>query len=79
MQEQHTQPDTPDVPHQPAMLTVDAVAMLLVCSPRTVYRLVDAGRIPPPYRLGGLSRWNPAVIETWINQGCQPCRKPSGR
>jgi len=59
----------------PAMLTVDEVAAMLRCSARTVYRLADAGRIPPPCRLGGLVRWNAAAVESWIGQGCPDCRK----
>jgi len=35
-----------------ALLDVKEVAGLLSCSPRTVYRLADAGRIPAPVRLG---------------------------
>jgi predicted DNA-binding transcriptional regulator AlpA len=61
------------------MIDARELSVILKCSPRTVYRLVDAGRIPPPCRLGSLSRWNPAVIMAWIAQGCQPCRKPFRR
>ena len=58
----------------PAMLTVDDVARILVCSARTVYRLTDANRLPSPVRLGSLVRWPRAAIENWIAQGC-----PGGR
>ena len=49
---------TPETTTAPALLTVDDLANLLRCSRRTVYRLADAGRVPPPCRLGGLVRWN---------------------
>ena len=52
------------------MLTVRDLAHLLQCSPRTVYRLNDAGHLPRPVRLGALLRWPRAAIETWIAQGC---------
>ncbi|MCY2928205.1 MAG: helix-turn-helix domain-containing protein [Planctomycetota bacterium] len=65
-------------PGPAALLTISQVAVILNCSPRTVYRLVDAGRVPPPHRLGSLLRWNPVVIQTWIAEGCPPCRKASG-
>ena len=55
---------------QPTMLTVDGVAKMLACSPRSVYRLADAGRIPPPVRIGGLVRWPRATLEQWIADGC---------
>jgi excisionase family DNA binding protein len=52
------------------MLTVQDVAGILKCSARTVYRLVDAGRMPPPCRLGALVRWPAAAIESWVADGC---------
>jgi excisionase family DNA binding protein len=56
------------------MLTVDGVAALLDCSPRTVYRLADKGQIPAPVRLGTLVRWNRRAIDAWISAGCPTCR-----
>jgi len=53
-----------------AMLTVNEVAAVLRCSPRTVYRLADAGKMPSPCRLGALVRWPSAVVESWIAEGC---------
>ena len=53
-----------------AMLTVDQVARMLCCSPRTVRRLTDAGRMPRPVRLGSLLRWPLESVENWISQGC---------
>ena len=57
-----------------AMLDVQAVARVLRCSPRHVHRLRDAGRMPPPVKLGALVRWSRAVIEEWISRGCPPSR-----
>lgn len=57
-----------------AMLTVDGVAALLACSPRTVYRLADRGQMPPPVRLGALVRWPRDVIDAWVADGCPHCR-----
>jgi len=67
-----------DSAQTPVLLTVDEVAAILKCSPRTVYRLADAGRIPPPYRLGGLVRWRADIVKAWIGQGCPSC-KPNRR
>ena len=53
-----------------AMLTVEEVAAILKCSPRTVYRLADAGKVPPPCRLGALVRWPANVVQSWISEGC---------
>lgn len=53
-----------------ALLDVRAVAVLLGCSPRHVYRLADAGRMPPPVRLGALVRWRRQDLDQWLAAGC---------
>lgn len=53
-----------------ALLDVRTVARLLGCSPRHIYRLSDAGKMPGPVRIGALVRWNRAAIESWIVAGC---------
>jgi len=53
---------------------VNDIGVILKCSLRTVYRLIDSGRMPPPVRLGGLIRWSPAVIDEWLAKGCPSCR-----
>lgn len=62
----------------PAMLGVEQFAELLDVSPRHVRRLVDAGRCPPPVRLGSCIRWPRPVVERWIADGCPNCRKRPG-
>lgn len=62
----------------PALLTVDEVATLLNCAPRTVYRFADGGRIPRPIKLGGLVRWNRAELESFLASGCPSCRPGKG-
>jgi predicted DNA-binding transcriptional regulator AlpA len=62
------------LPVEAALLDVRAVARLLDCSPRHVYRLSDGGRMPPPLKVGALARWRRQSIEEWISGGCKPCR-----
>lgn len=62
----------------PAFLDVQAVSGLLDCSTRHVYRLSDSGRMPAPVKLGALVRWNRAVIEAWIADGCPSMRSARG-
>lgn len=57
-----------------ALLDVRAVAAMLNCSPRHVYRLSDANRMPRPIRLGALVRWRRDSICSWLADGCPPCR-----
>ncbi len=63
----------------PALLDVQAVAQLLDCSPRHVYRLADAARMPPPVRLGALVRWRRQELLDWLAAGCPVQRRGAGR
>ena len=56
------------------LIDVQAVADLLCCSTRHVYRLADSGKIPAPVKLGSLVRWSRTAIEDWIGDGCRSCR-----
>ena len=60
------------------LLDVQAVAKMLGCSQRHVYRLSDAGRMPVPVKLGSLVRWSKSSIEDWIVDGCKPVRLVKG-
>lgn len=57
------------------LLDVRAVAAMLNCSTRHVYRLSDAGRLPTALHLGALVRWRRQAIEKWIASGCKPVRQ----
>jgi len=61
-----------------ALLDVRAVAALLDCSPRHIYRLADSGRMPRPVKLGQLVRWRRAELQEWLNAGCPPVRSARG-
>jgi excisionase family DNA binding protein len=61
-----------------AMLDVESFAGLLRVSTRHVRRLVDAGKCPPPVRLGRVCRWPRPAVEAWIADGCPNCRKRPG-
>jgi excisionase family DNA binding protein len=56
------------------LLNVDKVARLCGCSPRTIYRLSDAGKMPRPVKIGALVRWEREAILGWIAGGCKPVR-----
>ena len=69
------QREPPKEPTQPSadpgqLVGLDKVAELLGCSPRTVYRLADCGRLPRPRKVGTLVRWPIAEIRKWIEDGC---------
>jgi excisionase family DNA binding protein len=58
-----------------ALLDVRAVARLLHCSPRHVYRMSDSGRMPPSIKLGASIRWRRLELSQWIADGCPPVRR----
>ena len=60
------------------LLDVQAVAEMLGCSARHIYRLSDSGRMPAPVKLGALVRWNRAAIESWVAAGCPSARTLKG-
>ena len=61
------------------LIDIRVVASLLACSTRHVRRLADAGRRPPPIRLGNrLLRWRRDTLMEWIGEGC-PDRRKAGR
>ncbi len=57
------------------LLDVRAVAKMLGCSQRHVYRLADAERMPAPIKIGSLVQWSAAELGEWIDEGCPPCEK----
>jgi excisionase family DNA binding protein len=57
-----------------ALLDVRAVAALLCCSPRHVYRLSDSGKMPSPVRVGALVRWRRSDLDAWLAAGCPATR-----
>jgi excisionase family DNA binding protein len=61
------------------LLDVQAVADLLKCSTRHVYRMADSGRMPAPRKIGALVRFSRSELEEWIASGCPPVRAPRAR
>lgn len=59
---------------QAAFLTEEQLAQRWNVSRRHVRRLVDAGKCPPPFRLGRCRRFPLAVIEKWEADGCPRVR-----
>lgn len=52
------------------LVPIGDVAAMLALSRRTVFRLADAGKLPPPLRIGGSLRWRLADVRQWIADGC---------
>jgi excisionase family DNA binding protein len=65
-------------PELAGLLDVRAVAELLDCSTRHVFRLAEAGKMPQPLHIGRLVRWTAAEVRDWIEAGCPAIRAKGG-
>ena len=55
---------------EPLLITARQLAGKLNVSTRTLWRMLSAGRLPVPIRVGGIVRWRIEEIEKWILAGC---------
>jgi excisionase family DNA binding protein len=60
-----------------ALITAAELAELMQISPRTLWRLLSAGKIIQPIRIGGSTRWRLREVEEWIAAGCPPATELS--
>jgi predicted DNA-binding transcriptional regulator AlpA len=63
------------LPEPPALLDVKALAAMMDCSERHIWRMHDSGKLPTALRIGALRRWPASVIREWIANGCRPVRR----
>lgn len=56
------------------LLSAKMLAKMLALSPRTIWRLRSAGKLPEPVKVGGSIRFEQGIIEKWVKMGC-PDRK----
>ncbi len=60
----------------PLLIASEEVARLMGISKRTLWRLLDAGKVPQPVRIGRNTRWRLSEVSGWIEKGCPetgPC------
>lgn len=57
------------------LISAEDLATILGTSKRTVWRLLSAGIIPQPVRLGKSTRWRLDDIHRWIDTGCPQPKK----
>lgn len=60
-----------------SLVPVETVAKMLDISVRSVWRLLSAGKLVAPRRLGRSVRWSRSEIREWIEAGCPPLVTPS--
>lgn len=61
----------------PELLDVEQVGAICQFSARHVLRMVDAGRMPAPVKVGRCVRWSRQAIEAWVAAGCPRVDAPS--
>ncbi len=53
----------------PILISAEELAKLMDVSVRTLWRLLSAGKVPQPVRIGRNTRWRLAEIREWIEKG----------
>jgi excisionase family DNA binding protein len=56
----------------PMYFLMGDVTAMFRFSRRQVYRLVEAGRMPPPLKIGRSIRWDRETLAAWVAAGCPP-------
>jgi excisionase family DNA binding protein len=51
------------------LLSVGDLAQVLGTSTRTIWRLLEQGKLPAPTRLGARLRWRAREVQDWIKSG----------
>jgi excisionase family DNA binding protein len=54
----------------PILISAEELAKLMQVSERTLWRLLFAGKVPQPVRIGRNTRWRYAEVREWIEKGC---------
>ena len=54
----------------PMLINAEEVARMMDVSERTLWRLLSAGKVPAPVRIGRSTRWRLAEVREWISRGC---------
>ena len=57
---------------EPVLLPASRVAKMLQVSTRTLWRLLAAGKLINPVKLGRSVRWRKDELMKWIAAGCPP-------
>ena len=52
------------------LMDVGELSRMLDVSTRTLWRLLSAGQLVEPIKLGGSTRWRRSDVESWIEAGC---------
>jgi len=61
-----------EVHEEVLLIPAERFAKLMQISTRTLWRLLSAGRVPEPVRIGGSVRWRLDQVKQWIASGCPP-------
>ena len=62
----------------PMLINIKKVALMLGVDQRTIYRRVKAGDMPAPVKIGHLTRWRLAELQSWCEAGCPSVREMTG-
>ena len=72
LHERGTESPTTGDSDETLLVPAETVAKMLSISVRSLWRLLSAGRLVPPVRLGRSVRWRVTEVRRWIDAGCPP-------
>ena len=68
----HVGPPLDDPGVDRVLMDVGQLARMLDVSTRTLWRMLSAGQLVEPIKLGGSTRWRRRDVEEWVEAGCPP-------
>ena len=68
----HVDPPLDDLGVDRVLMDVGQLARMLDVSTRTLWRMLSAGQLVAPIKLGGNTRWRRRDVEEWVEAGCPP-------
>jgi predicted DNA-binding transcriptional regulator AlpA len=60
------------------LIAADRLASIMNLSVRSIWRLLSAGKLLKPVRIGRVVRWRLSEVLDWINAGCSPMENQHG-
>ena len=57
------------------LIDVKQVAAMVGMAERTIWRLMNCGKLPMAMKIGGSRRWRKTDVLQWIDEGCKPMQQ----
>ncbi|MCC6427288.1 MAG: helix-turn-helix domain-containing protein [Phycisphaerales bacterium] len=62
-----------------AVFDIEGLGEYLKISPRTIWRKISTGEVPPPICIGRSKRWSRAAVDSWLADRAAKAAKGGSR